>query len=60
MLTILLKEFIRTGNFGSITIGSAKKDVINLLGKPHGLQIAVKRKLLHMAGMNFFIGQKLK
>ena len=32
MKTILLKEFIKTGHFGSITIGSNIKDVTDLLG----------------------------
>lgn len=33
MLTVLIKEFVRTGKFGEITLGSKKSDIIHLFGK---------------------------
>lgn len=33
MQTIYLKEFIRTGYFGQVTIGSSKDDIVKSLGK---------------------------
>jgi len=33
MNTIHLKEFIKTGKFGTISIGSTKSDLVNALGK---------------------------
>lgn len=33
MQIISIRTFIETGKFGSITLGSTKSDVINLLGK---------------------------
>jgi hypothetical protein len=39
MTTIQLKEFIKTGKFGTIGIGSTKTDVINLLGEDFDIQM---------------------
>lgn len=33
MITVQLKEFIKTGKFGEITLGSKKSDIIRLFGK---------------------------
>lgn len=54
MKTIHLKEFIRTGKFGTISIGSTKADILNLLGNKYELHEAEETQIIRYGWYEFF------
>ena len=54
MHTVHLKEFIKTGHFGTITIGSTKADVVNLLGKKFGFGDFGETQIITYGWYEFF------
>lgn len=54
MTTIQLKEFVKTGKFGTISIGSTKTDIINLLGKQFDFTDGDETQIIRYGWYEFF------
>ena len=54
MTTIQLKEFIKTGKFGSISIGSTKTDIVNVLGKKFEFANCDEAQIIKYGWYEFF------
>jgi hypothetical protein len=54
MTTIQLKEFVRTGNFGSITLGSMKNDILNQLGGKYDFADCGETQIIRYGWYEFF------
>lgn len=54
MNTIHIKEFIRTGQFGTISIGSTKTDVINALGNKFDFADCGETQIIKYGWYEFF------
>jgi len=54
MTTILLKDFLRTGKFGTITVGSTKTEVFDLLGKTNNLADCGETQIIKYGWYEFF------
>lgn len=54
MNTIHLKEFIRTGKFGTISIGSKKADVVNALGNKFDFADCGETQIIKYGWYEFF------
>lgn len=54
MNTIHLKEFIRTGKFGTISIGSTKTDVVNELGNKFDFADCGETQIIKYGWYEFF------
>ncbi len=54
MTIIQLKEFVKTGKFGTITIGSTKTDVINLLGNKYSFGDLGETQIIKYGAYEFF------
>lgn len=54
MKTINLRDFIRTGYFGNITIGSKKADIIRELGKDYSFDDAGETQIISYGWYEFF------
>jgi hypothetical protein len=58
MKTINLKEFIKTGKFGTISIGSTKADIIDLLGPKFEPHHAEETQIIKYGWYEFFYWTK--
>jgi hypothetical protein len=54
MTTIHLKEFIKTGQFGTISIGSTKADVVNAFGKKFDFADCGETQIIKYGWYEFF------
>ncbi len=58
MTTIQLKEFIKTGKFGTISIGSTKTDIVNIFGKKFDFADCGETQIIKYGWYEFFYWTK--